>query len=90
MEEPKMSEAIGKGYDRVKYRSFMNQETTIQIFDKGLKNEYDSYFLGALKGIPKDPKELLSKAVKYIDCNKKHLVHDGLDPVAPEEECTID
>lgn len=43
-EESKMSEAVSKEYDRVKYRSFMNPDTALQIFQKGLKNEYDSYF----------------------------------------------
>lgn len=47
-EESKMSEAISKDYSRVKYRSFMNSETTLQTFDKGLKNEYDSYFTRVL------------------------------------------
>lgn len=43
-EEPKMSEAISKEYDRVKYRSFMNPDSNLQTFGKGLKNEYDTYF----------------------------------------------
>lgn len=47
-EESKMSEALSKEYDRVKYRSFMNPETNLQIFQKGLKNEYDAYFSQAL------------------------------------------
>jgi len=43
-EEAKFSEAISKDYERVKYRSFMNSDTNLQIFGKGLKNEYDTYF----------------------------------------------
>ncbi|HBB26884.1 TPA: hypothetical protein DCZ36_00105, partial [Candidatus Gracilibacteria bacterium] len=72
-EESKMSEAISKDYSRVKYRSFMNSETTLQTFDKGLKNEYDSYFTRVLGNIQKTPKDMLLEAIKYIDCNKKHL-----------------
>ena len=47
-EETKMNEAISPTYDRVKYRSFMNPENTPQVFQKGLKNEYDLYFIKAL------------------------------------------
>lgn len=43
-EESKMNEAISKDYTRVKYRSFMNPETALQTFRKGLRNEYDAYF----------------------------------------------
>jgi len=47
-EESKMSESISKEYTRVKYRSFMNSEVSLQTFGKGLKNEYDSYFTRVL------------------------------------------
>jgi spermidine/putrescine-binding protein len=43
-EEARMTEAMSKEYDRVKYRSFMNSEINLQSFDKGLKNKYDTYF----------------------------------------------
>ena len=43
-EESKMNEAISKDYERVKYRSFMNPDTQLQTFGKGLKNDYDTYF----------------------------------------------
>lgn len=85
-EESKMNESLSKDYTRVKYRSFMNPDTTLQIFGKGLKNEYDAYFSQILGNIQKNPKDMLSGAIKYIDCNKKHL----LDVTALDEECKID
>lgn len=85
-EESKMNEAISKNYSRVKYRSFMNSETNLQIFGKGLKNEYDSYFTRVLWNIQKTPKDMLLGAIKYIDCNKKHLI----DVTALDEECKIE
>ncbi len=47
-EEAKLSEPISREYDRVKYRSFMNSDVSLETFEKGLKNEYDSYFLEIL------------------------------------------
>ena len=85
-EEMKFSEAISKDYERVKYRSFMNSDTDLQIFGKGLKNEYDTYFSQILWNIQKDPKSILSSAIKYIDCNKKHLI----DGTSFDEECKIE
>lgn len=43
-EESKINESFSKEYSRVKYRSFMNSDATVQTFQKGLKNEYDAYF----------------------------------------------
>lgn len=89
-EESKMSEAISKDYDRVKYRSFMNSDTWLETFDKGLRNEYNAYFSSVLGNIQKNPKDMLLDAIKYIDCNRKHLIRDGLNIIAPDEECKID
>lgn len=85
-EESKINEAMSKDYTRVKYRSFMNPDTGLQVFGKGLKNEYDSYFFQVLGNIQKDQKGMLSDAVKYIDCNKKHLI----DQTSLDEECKIE
>lgn len=85
-EESKLSEPISKEYDRVKYRSFMNSDVSLETFGKGLKNEYDSYFLGMLGSIQKDPKDILSGAVKYIDCNRKHLI----EATAFDVECKME
>lgn len=85
-EEAKMNEAISKDYDRVKYRSFMNPDTNLQVFGKGLKNEYDVYFTQMLGNYKKDPKDMLLNATKYIDCNKKHVI----EVTALEEECKIE
>lgn len=85
-EESKMSEAMSKDYERVRYRSFMNPDTELQTFAKGLKNEYDAYFALVLGKIQKDPKDMLLDAIKYIDCNKKHLINQ----TALEEECKLE
>jgi hypothetical protein len=77
---------LSKDYDRVKYRSFMNSDTEPQMFWKGLKNKYDSYFWKVLWNIQKDPKDMLLNATKYIDCNKKHLI----EATAFDEECKIE
>jgi hypothetical protein len=63
----------------------MNSEINLQSFDKGLKNKYDTYFSQTLWSIQKDPKNILINAVKYIECNKKHLI----DRTAYEEECKM-
>ncbi len=81
-----MSESISKDYSRVKYRSFINPDTEIQTFDKSLKNEYDSYFSRILGDVSKTPKDMLTGASKYIDCNKKHLI----EKTSFEEECKIE
>lgn len=73
-EESKMSESISTNYDRVKYRSFMNLETNLQTFNKGLKNEYDFYISQVIGNSKKDPKIILADTLKYIDCNKKHFI----------------
>ena len=85
-EESRINESISKDYSRVKYRNFMNPDVPLQIFQKGLKNEYDLYFSAILGNIKKNPKNILSGAMKYIDCNKKHLI----DGTAFEEECKIE
>lgn len=81
-----MSEAMSKDYERVRYRSFMNPDTDLQTFGKGLKNEYDAYFTTILGRLQKDPKDMLLDAIKYIDCNKKHLINQ----TSLEEECKIE
>lgn len=85
-EEFKINEALSKDYERVKYRSFMNSDVGLQVFGKGLKNKYDSYFSKVLWNIQKAPKDMLSNATKYIDCNKKHLI----EATGFEEECKIE
>lgn len=85
-EESRINEAISKDYSRVKYRNFMNPDVSLQIFQKGLKNEYDSYFSVILGNPKKNSKDILAGAIKYIDCNKKHLI----DGIAFEEECKIE
>lgn len=85
-EESKMNEAISQEYDRVKYRSFMNPDTTLQVFTKGLKNEYDAYFMQIFNDTSKETKTILSGAIKYLDCNKKHLI----DQTSLDEECKIE
>ena len=64
----------------------MNSDVEIQTFGKGLKNEYDSYLSRVFGDIRKDPKNLLLDTVKYIDCNKKHLI----EQTAFDEECKLD
>lgn len=85
-EESKMNEAMSKDYDRVKYRSFMNPDTPLQVFDKGLKIKYDTYFTQIFSAVQKETKTILSGAMKYIDCNKKHLI----DGTSFDEECKIE
>lgn len=85
-EESKMNEALSSEYDRVKYRSFMNPDIPLQVFEKGLKNEYDAYFTRILGDTPKETKLILSGVMKYLDCNKKHLI----DQTALEEECKME
>lgn len=81
-----MNEAMSPEYSRVKYRSFINSESDLRSFDKGLKNEYDAYFSGILGHIGKTPVSMLTDGRKYIDCNKKHLI----ERTSLEEECKIE
>lgn len=84
-EEKQAGEPISKDYERVKYGSFASPDTELLTFDKGLKNEYDSYFASMLGSKKMEPRDLLMDAVKYIDCNKKH----SIDFTALDEECKI-
>lgn len=85
-EEKKLDEQISPDYERVKYRSFMNPDTDLHIFDKGLKNEYDAYFSNISRNTKKESKDVLMGVNKYVDCNKKHLV----DVTSFEEECKLE
>lgn len=84
-EERQSGEPLSKDYERVKYGSFTSPDTELLTFDKGLKNEYDSYFGAMLGNTKMEPRDLLMNATKYIDCNKKH----SIDFTALDEECKI-
>ena len=64
----------------------MNTDMNLQTFQKGMKNEYDAYFSSILGNLQKDQKDMLSGAIKYIDCNKKHLI----EVTSLEEECKME
>ncbi len=64
----------------------MNPDIPLQIFEKGLKNEYNAYFMQIFSIAQKESKNILSGAIKYIDCNKKHLI----DQTSLDEECKIE
>lgn len=84
-EEQRINESVSREYERVKYRSFMNPEIELQSFDKGLKNEFEAYFSSVLGNTKVDAKDILSGAMEYIGCNKKHFI----DFTALDEICKI-
>gem|GEM_PF-6540991 len=85
-EDRQANEPLSKEYERVKYGSFINPDTELLTFDKGLKNEYDAYFGKVLGNKKTEPRDILMNAIKYIECNKKHFI----DFTALDEECKIE
>lgn len=84
-EEPRTNAIMSKDYTRVKYTSFMNADVPLSGFDKGLKNEYDTYFSHSLGNTKITSTNLLRGAIQYIDCTRKHL----LQQTSFDEECKM-
>ncbi len=84
LEEERLDENMDSNYERVKYKSFLTDWVELQSFDKGLKNEYDYYFYNHLNDFDtQEKKNILNNAIKFIDCNKNHLINNS----SFEEEC---
>ncbi|MBP8016504.1 carbohydrate ABC transporter substrate-binding protein [Candidatus Gracilibacteria bacterium] len=84
LEEERLDENMDSNYERVKYKSFLTDGVELQSFDKGLKNEYDYYFYNHLNDFDtQEKKNILNNAIKFIDCNKNHLINNS----SFEEEC---
>lgn len=77
LEDQRKKENISKDYEYVSYESFMDPTVELKSFTKWLKIKFDNYF-NANFNSKKEDNTILEKWIKYIDCNKSHLI-DGSD-----------
>ncbi len=74
LEETRLNKSINSNYERIKYSSFLPQFVELKDFNKLLKTDYDYYLNKNLNNLTEDKKNILNKLIKYINCNKGHLI----------------
>ncbi|EKD65869.1 MAG: hypothetical protein ACD_49C00078G0008 [uncultured bacterium (gcode 4)] len=82
LEDQRKKESVSKDYEYVTYESFMDPSVELKSFTKWLKIEFDNYFNKNFSSKEED-NVVLEKWIKYIDCNKSHLI----DGAGFEEQC---
>lgn len=88
LEQDRLQQDLSKSFDRIKYSSFLVDNVDLAPFDKWLKTDFDNYLGKNLwenilskswepnNNISNtDELNMLSTAVKLIDCNKNHLIN---------------
>jgi hypothetical protein len=78
LEEKRLNQSISSSYERIKYSNFLPQFVELKNFNKLLKTDYDYFLNKNLNNLNEDKKSILNKLIKYINCNKGHLI-DKID-----------